>query len=484
MKDGVHTDLALHSDAFRGYVYDPSIISGIVAFVDVMAILSAAVICYAFQISYNHNTVEYYASCAVFVAFAYSVLAHRARMYDVSSIMNPYSQSDGLALCLLTAFFFFFALVFSLKVSDIYSRIWIYSFGASSFAGLMTTRLIGYYIFRRLSKKNLIGRNVVVLGAGEQGRQLLARHAQTSTYFVSIVGVFDDDQQRIGQDVEGYPILGNLDSLVAHVRERRIDDVIISLPWSADKRVAETVERLRELPVNIYLSADLAGFQLKFRPAPGHFRQLPMFEIVERPLSGWAVVAKMIEDYVLACIIAILLMPLFAVVAIAIKLDSPGPVLFRQKRLGFNNQTFSIYKFRSMHCHEEAPDARTRQATLHDPRITRVGRFIRRTSIDELPQIFNVLNGTMSLIGPRPHALDHNEDFAREVRGYFARHRVKPGLTGWAQVNGLRGETDTLEKLKARVEHDVYYIENWSILFDIRILVLTAFVVLFQKNAY
>jgi exopolysaccharide biosynthesis polyprenyl glycosylphosphotransferase len=194
-------------------------------------------------------------------------------------------------------------------------------------------------------------------------------------------------------------------------------------------------------------------------------------------------VIKTVEDYLLASLALLLLSPLLILVAVAIKLDSPGPVFFMQPRLGFNNRRFEIYKFRSMY-HCEVPEHRVRQASKGDPRVTRVGRFIRRTSIDELPQLLNVLNGTMSLVGPRPHALSHNEEFAEQVRGYFARHRVKPGITGWAQVNGFRGETDTVEKIKARVEHDVYYAENWSLLFDLRILLMTTVVVLFQKTAY
>jgi len=167
----------------------------------------------------------------------------------------------------------------------------------------------------------------------------------------------------------------------------------------------------------------------------------------------------------------------------AIRLDSKGPILYRQPRYGFNNQVFDVYKFRSMYV-DRPPETGVPQATRDDPRITRVGRFIRRTSLDELPQLFNVLEGKMSLVGPRPHAVAHNEEYARIIAGYFARHRVKPGITGWAQVNGLRGETDTPEKMAARVRYDVYYIENWSLMFDFIILVRTAIVGFINKNAY
>jgi exopolysaccharide biosynthesis polyprenyl glycosylphosphotransferase len=210
---------------------------------------------------------------------------------------------------------------------------------------------------------------------------------------------------------------------------------------------------------------------------------MPLFEVVQRPISGWGTILKAVEDYVLGTLLVVALSPLLLAIAVAIKLDSPGPVFFTQPRLGFNNRTFRIFKFRSMY-HRKVPERRVQQASRGDPRVTRVGRFIRRTSLDELPQLFNVLNGTMSLVGPRPHAISHNEDYGARIRGYFARHKVKPGITGWAQINNLRGETETLCKMEARVRHDIYYAENWSLLFDLRILIVTVFVVLFQKSAY
>jgi Undecaprenyl-phosphate glucose phosphotransferase len=255
------------------------------------------------------------------------------------------------------------------------------------------------------------------------------------------------------------------------------------MPWSAEDEITAVTERLKELPVNVFVSMDLVGFQLDFRPTVDNASNLPMFEVVHKPISGWNSILKRIEDLTLGIGALIALSPLLVLIAILIKIDSPGPVFFRQARLGFNNKHFDIYKFRSMY-HRDIPEKRVKQASRGDPRITRVGRFIRRTSIDELPQLFNVIGGSMSLVGPRPHALSHNEEFSEKVRGYFARHRVKPGITGWAQVNGLRGETDTLEKITARTEHDIYYTDNWSLVFDFRILMLTVVSVLFHKEAY
>jgi putative colanic acid biosynthesis UDP-glucose lipid carrier transferase len=194
-------------------------------------------------------------------------------------------------------------------------------------------------------------------------------------------------------------------------------------------------------------------------------------------------VIKTLEDRIFAGVTLVLIAPLLAAIAIAIKVDSPGPVFFRQDRLGLNNRAFRIWKFRTMY-HAEVPEANVRQATVNDPRVTAIGRFLRRTSLDELPQLFNVLGGTMSLVGPRPHALSHNEEYGSQVRHYFARHKVKPGITGWAQVNGLRGETEEVEKMEARVQYDIEYVDNWSLALDFWILLLTVAVVLFQKEAY
>jgi putative colanic acid biosynthesis UDP-glucose lipid carrier transferase len=207
-----------------------------------------------------------------------------------------------------------------------------------------------------------------------------------------------------------------------------------------------------------------------------------MVEVMGRPLSGWGGFQKAALDYVLGTILLVVSLPLMLLIAIAIKLDSPGPVLFRQDRYGFVNRVFSCYKFRSMTV--SGPSQQTIQATRDDPRVTRSGRFLRRFSLDELPQLFNVLGGTMSLVGPRPHAVDHNEKYAQLIRGYFARHRVKPGLTGWAQVNGFRGETRTVEAMESRVQYDIQYVENWSLLFDLKILVMTVVVCLTGRNAY
>jgi putative colanic acid biosynthesis UDP-glucose lipid carrier transferase len=206
-------------------------------------------------------------------------------------------------------------------------------------------------------------------------------------------------------------------------------------------------------------------------------------EVMGRPFVGWGGVKKRALDYSLTVLALPLLLPVMALIALAIRLETRGPVFFRQYRYGFANEAFLIWKFRTMR-HESVAPRKTLQAVPGDPRITQIGRFLRRTSLDELPQFFNVLNGTMSLVGPRPHAVDHNEQYSHMIRGYLARHRVRPGITGWAQVNGLRGATRTVEQMEARVKHDIYYTENWSLVFDLKILAMTLAVWLTGRNAY
>jgi Undecaprenyl-phosphate glucose phosphotransferase len=249
--------------------------------------------------------------------------------------------------------------------------------------------------------------------------------------------------------------------------------------------VLQILRKLRSLPVDIRLAPDLVGFRL-LHASYSHVGGVPLLNVFHKPLTDWKLIAKEIEDRVLAFLLLLFLAPLFLVVALAIKVDSRGPVFFRQKRYGFNNHLIGVYKFRSMY-HELSDQKAEKLVTRNDPRVTRVGAFLRKTSIDELPQLFNVLFGEMSIVGPRPHALSAKAAdrlYEEVVAEYAARHRVKPGITGWAQVMGWRGETDTIEKIQKRVEHDLYYIENWSLAFDIKILVLTFFAVLKPENAY
>jgi Undecaprenyl-phosphate glucose phosphotransferase len=280
-------------------------------------------------------------------------------------------------------------------------------------------------------------------------------------------------------------VLGNLSEMIAMIRKGEIDQVVVALPWSAEERLQQVVSRLALTPVKIRLAPDLASFTFARRQIVV-LGDIPMLTLFERPISGLDAFIKLLEDKILTILILAMIWPVLGIVALAIKLDSPGPVFFRQPREGFNNKPFRVYKFRSMYS-DQSQFSAIQQASRVDPRVTPVGRFLRRSSIDELPQLFNVMTGDMSLVGPRPHAASTRAGgrlFSDVVASYAARHKVKPGITGWAQVCGWRGETDTEDKLIKRLEHDLHYIENWSLLFDFYILFRTIGSVLLPKNAF
>jgi Undecaprenyl-phosphate glucose phosphotransferase len=259
----------------------------------------------------------------------------------------------------------------------------------------------------------------------------------------------------------------------------------MAMPMKAESRIVALLERMFVMPVDIRLAALVSKLRLRPR-AYSFIGSVPMLDLHDKPIRDWGGVAKWAFDKLIGCTALILLTPLMAAVAIAIRLESRGPALFRQKRYGFNNELIEVFKFRSMYTDMADVDA-AKLVTRDDPRVTRVGRFIRRTSIDELPQLFNVVIGNLSLVGPRPHAMQAkaaDKLYDEAVDGYFARHKVRPGITGWAQINGWRGETDTEEKLRKRIEHDLYYIENWSLMLDAYILLRTPLALLKAENAY
>jgi Undecaprenyl-phosphate glucose phosphotransferase len=336
------------------------------------------------------------------------------------------------------------------------------------------------------AKTGRFTQRVAIVGGGEAAEDALELLAQSKQLAIEIVGLFDDrDDTRSPASVHKYAKIGKIADLAEFARGNRIDLVIVAIPMSAEQRLLQILKRLWELPVDIRISA--ASSELKLSPqAYSYLGELPMLNVFERPLRGWHAFLKDCIDRVLATIAIIVFSPVLAATALAVKLDSKGPVLFKQKRFGFNNEVIEVYKFRSMYA-DKSDFAATKQVTKGDPRVTKVGRIIRKSSLDELPQLFNVLAGDLSLVGPRPHATRASAAgslYDEVVDGYFARHKVKPGITGWAQINGWRGETDTVEKIEQRVKHDLEYIDRWSLGFDLYILAKTPLSLLKTENAY
>lgn len=351
---------------------------------------------------------------------------------------------------------------------------WLLLWSTCSLTLLSVNRLFLFSLSKRWSRAGRLCRRVAVVGAGPIGQRLLAYLNGNSASRVKIAGVYDDRSERLPSHCMGQPILGGVDDLVKHIRNGGIDSVIVALPLSADWRLSEVMNKLLAAPVDVRLCPDLFGFQLGSCQV-SHLGGVTLLNAMDRPLKDWRWVAKAIEDRLLAALILFLISPVLAALAVLIKLDSRGPVFFKQKRYGFNNELIEVWKFRTMYHQNRDPNAE-QLTRRNDPRVTRLGALLRRTSLDELPQFINVLLGEMSIVGPRPHAVSAKAGqllYREAVKHYDARHRVKPGITGWAQVNGWRGETETVEQIQKRVEHDLYYIEHWSVLFDLKIILRT-----------
>jgi len=382
------------------------------------------------------------------------------------------------------------ATAFLMHETATYSRLWAAYWFALTATGLVAARLASTTMVRRVRRAGNLVTRVAIIGADRGGLQLY-HHLKAAGRELEVVGVYDDriDRMQAGALKEGVTILGTVEHFLAWARYARVDCVVIALPWTSEHRLREMIEALQALDIEIQICPEGLGFVVHSFPLLRNsiatsLGGLPMFSVSRRPLDGWGWLIKDIEDRLLITLLAPIVLPVCLLIALAIRLDSPGPVLFKQQRSGFNGRNFWVYKFRTMRAADSVPTGVTKATLRDDPRVTRVGNFLRKTSLDELPQLINVLKGEMSIIGPRPHAVDHDQHFARVIRQYYARHRVRPGITGWAQVNGLRGSIEEEEQIRRRVAFDLWYIENWSIFFDLRILLMTPFVGLVNRNAY
>lgn len=347
---------------------------------------------------------------------------------------------------------------------------------------IIPTRLGGNMIIRWVIETGLIARRAVIAGGGEEAARLIRGLNARPGNDIRLHGIFDDrDDIRSPKQVLGIPKIGGYQDLIAFVRASDIELVIIALPFAAEKRIKWLLDEFRVLPVEVGLSTYSKDF------AFDQHRRAPSLERLKRSYAPECRLAKRLFDVFFALCALAVFWPVMVLAALAIRLESPGPVLFRQHRHGYNNRIIEVLKFRSMYSDMTDPLGK-KVVTKGDPRVTRVGRFLRRSSIDELPQLFNVLRGDLSLVGPRPHAVEamssQYERFTQIVDGYSARHRLPPGITGWAQINGWRGEIDDATKLEARFEHDLFYIENWSVWLDLKILFQTPLSLFREKGAY
>jgi Undecaprenyl-phosphate glucose phosphotransferase len=419
---------------------------------------------------------------ALIAALVYRMSLSSAGMYDTART-NDFSVRPGQMLGSLV-----FAVLAALSLGapknlDISNlTIWFGLWVAASYSGAILVRTIASDVMATTTAAGRFDERIAVYGAGHIARRV-HDHLNNPALGLRFVGVFDSRGSADRINAEGLTIAGGLDDLVQACQEGRVDRIIIALPQIAERRVNDIARKFEDLSVSLHIVTHLASdFLGTSRPHKvSQLGPVGLMDIKSKQHTGWAPVIKRTEDIIVGALAAVVVVPVLPVIALAIALDSRGTILFRQRRRGRNQRVFEVFKFRTMSVMEDGSDVR--QATTHDPRVTRVGRFLRRTSLDELPQLWNVLWGDMSLVGPRPHALVHDEKFGAMLESYANRHQMKPGVTGLAQVNGYRGETTTAESVEARVNHDLAYIRNWSLWLDLKILVWTVWAVAVGKNA-
>ncbi|MBM6593257.1 undecaprenyl-phosphate glucose phosphotransferase [Microvirga pudoricolor] len=378
-------------------------------------------------------------------------------------------------------FLFFSAVAFTLKVGGDFSRGSMLSFYSLGLVAIIALRICLRPLLRRaISTGSLQGHKLVIVGDTRHWADAGTQDA-LSMEGARVLATFHVSEKESGRQIFEQELDGSLRRLVAFARSHEVDKVLLALPWSDEQLVRHVLERVRVLPLPIYLIPDDNIRNLLRKPLT-QFGSICGAELQRRPLSDAEQTIKRTFDIVSASAALVALLPLFVVVAILIKLDSRGPIFFRQTRAGFSGRTFKIYKFRTMSTMDDGPVVQ--QATRGDLRVTRIGRWLRSSSIDEMPQLLNVVFGQMSLVGPRPHALAHDDYYEKAIATYAYRQHVKPGITGWAQVNGFRGETPTIDLMERRVEHDLWYVANWSFWLDVRTLFMTVGALLRHRDIY
>ncbi|WOI53666.1 undecaprenyl-phosphate glucose phosphotransferase [Parvularcula sp. LCG005] len=366
------------------------------------------------------------------------------------------------------------ALSYAFGVSQLLSRSWLLAWALFATVGLVLGRFATTWVLRNLTRDGRsLCRKIAVVGDDEVAELFLKRAGERESGLLVVARYTAEEMAETGQ--------GAMDQAQSLVEAGMLDDVILCLPDSKSEQITQIISRLSALPVHVALCPDHFWLERGVGQMTT-IGTMPLLTVHRRPITGWNNFVKMLEDKILGSILFLFALPIMVICAIAVRLDSPGPIFFIQNRQGFAGEIFPIVKFRTMRVMENGDTVV--QATKDDDRITRVGRFLRRASLDELPQLWNVLRGDMSLVGPRPHAIAHDKYYMHIIADYAARHKVKPGITGWAQVKGFRGETADDETMAARIRHDLAYIENWSLTFDLRIIVMTVLAVILPKNAY
>lgn len=451
-------------------------------FFDLVGVVSGCF--FAYWVRHDEFILAPHYQQAIWLVLVLSFIVFRSfGLYQSWRGISLVSEIRRVMFAWMTVFIILTLLVFLFKQGHYYSREWAILWFLISSAFFIGMRLIARLLLRWFRSGGKNYRSVVIVGATDLSGRVIKQVSDLQWLGYRVIGLFDEASgvPRVGV-FKGVPVCGGLSDLAKFVGENEVDQVWLCLPLKAEDEMKKVIHELRFSTADIRFIPDIFGFDL-LNHSLSEVAGIPIIDLSATPLEGWNRVKKELEDNVLAFLILLAISPLMIVLAIGVKLSSPGPVLFRQKRHGWDGREIEVWKFRTMKVHEECGGTVT-QASKEDSRVTRLGAILRKTSLDELPQFFNVLQGRMSIVGPRPHAVEHNEMYKDIINHYMRRHKVKPGITGWAQINGYRGETDTIEKMRVRVEYDLFYIENWSLFFDLKIIFFTFFKGFVHKNAY
>lgn len=472
MRNGfLQNKLALHGWVLRVY--------------DSIVILAAAYI--ALNIRFEEDILPTAYVAATIFTYIFSIIINSTSgVYQTRRYISLLHELSRLLVSWFITVAWCASLAYLTKTGELFSRIWFVSWMFSALIVMIVGRIALHVSVNSMHNN---GRGVtkslsVIVGAGDLGVRLLTSLKQRPWIQTEVIGFFDDDIKLVNKNISGIPVIGpteNLESQIETLHKKNVGHVWIALPISAGNRIRELVESLTNTTTTIHLVPDIFGYS-PLEYSLDDFDGLPVINLSGTPHTGTMRVVKEIEDKILGLISLLVFSPLMGIIAALVKLDSPGPILYKQQRYGLDGKEISVFKFRTM-CVCENGDSAI-QAKRNDPRVTKIGRFLRRSSLDELPQLFNVLAGNMSLVGPRPHPISLNEQYRNMISSYMLRHKVKPGITGWAQVNGWRGETETMDKMEKRIQYDVEYINRWSIWMDLKILFLTVFRGFTGPNAF
>ena len=465
-----------------------SVISGVLALMEGALIACIGLILVRVHVVPNDVQFlsDYVAAIITCIVFYWQSL-NLSGLYNLNRYTAVRSTILNLLVCIWVVFLILIALGFAFKVSNHFSRVWAFSwvFGISLLIPVF--RLAASRFIRQSALSGMLTKDIAIYGAGENCIHLTNYIQNLHQPWLRVVGVFDDRTDRVPDQCGDHHVRGGTNALIKFAQANGCDEVLLAIPPASRDRYLELTDKMRRLPVNLRIVPDLSILDVPNLPGfGGGAFGIPTIDLLRKPVSGWGAVTKRVLDIVLTSLVCLFALPVIGLIALAIKLDSRGPVFFKQRRYGFQNEIIEVFKFRSMYVDCADVDAE-KLTTRNDPRVTRVGALLRRFSLDELPQLFNVLKGDMSLVGPRPHALKAKAGgklYQDVIRNYGHRIKVKPGLTGWAQVNGWRGNTETEEQLRKRVEYDLHYIENWSIMLDLKILLRTFWIVIEGENSY